>query len=323
MIRPNAKKGIFVKRKITPKSNPNNTVLVYNPKFLEHEIYFGHPESPERLKRIIEQLKSDNLLECLERIHPVDNPLRYICKIHTQDHIRSIQNISITGEVAELAVAHVLGAVQAVSLGKNQNAFCAVRPPGHHAHNAGYEEGFCYYNNVAVAAKYAQEIMGFKKILIVDWDYHHGNGTQDAFITDSTVLYFSTHNLFDYPGSGSPEIIGYEEGKGFNVNVPLGFGATDEDIISVFEEILKPIAIKFQPDFILISAGFDSRKDDLLGCFNITDDGFSHLTQIVMDIAFKYCEGRIVSVLEGGYNLEGLAQAVSCHIKELMTYRTE
>ena len=312
-----------MKRKIAPKSNPNNTGLVYNPKFLEHEIYYGHPESPERLKRIIEQLKNDNLLECLERIHPVDNPLQYICKIHTQDHIRSIQDISITGEVAELAVAHVLGAVQAVSMGKNQNAFCAVRPPGHHAHNAGCEEGFCYYNNVAIAAKYAHEIMGFKKILIVDWDYHHGNGTQDAFITDSTVLYFSTHNLFDFPGSGYPEIIGYEEGKGFNVNVPLGFGATDKDIISVFEEILKPIAVKFQPDFILISAGFDSRKDDLLGCFNITDDGFSRLTQIVMDIAYKYCEGRIVSVLEGGYNLEGLAKAVSCHIKELMTYRTE
>ncbi len=301
--------------------NSNNTGFVYNPKFLEHVITYGHPESPERLKRILVQLKKDNLLEYLDSVKPVENPLSYIGKIHNQKHIQSVQNINTTGEIAELAVAHVLGAVKAVSEEKNQNVFCAVRPPGHHAHNAGCEEGFCYYNNIAVAARYAQEIMGHKKILIVDWDYHHGNGTQDAFLADSTVMYFSTHNLFDYPGTGYPEITGYGEGKGYNLNVPLRYGVTDEDIISVFEKILIPKAVQFQPDFILISAGFDSRKQDLLGCFKITDEGFSHLTQIIMDIAFTFCNGRIVSVLEGGYNIEGLAKAVSNHIRTLMSYK--
>ncbi len=301
--------------------NPNKTGFAYHLKFLEHIISYGHPESPERLKRILEQLKSDNLLEYLDYVAPVENPLSYISKIHTLEHIQSIQNINTTGEIAELAVAHVLGAVKAVSEGKIKNAFCAVRPPGHHAHNAGCEEGFCYYNNIAIAARYAQEIMGHKKILIVDWDYHHGNGTQDAFLADPYVMYFSTHNLFDYPGTGYPEITGYGEGKGYNLNVPLKYGATDEDIISVFEKILIPEAVQFQPDFIFISAGFDSRKEDLLGCFEITDKGFSHLTQIIMDIAFTFCNGRIVSILEGGYNIEGLAKAVSSHIQTLMTYK--
>ncbi|MCK4311445.1 MAG: histone deacetylase [Candidatus Cloacimonetes bacterium] len=301
--------------------NPNKTGFAYHLKFLEHIISYGHPESPERLKRILEQLKSDNLLEYLDYVAPVENPLSYISKIHTLEHIQSIQNINTTGEIAELAVAHVLGAVKAVSEGKIKNAFCAVRPPGHHAHNAGCEEGFCYYNNIAIAARYAQEIMGHKKILIVDWDYHHGNGTQDAFLADPYVMYFSTHNLFDYPGTGYPEITGYGEGKGYNLNVPLKYGATDEDIISVFEKILIPKAVQFQPDFIFISAGFDSRKEDLLGCFEITDKGFSHLTQIIMDIAFTFCNGRIVSILEGGYNIEGLAKAVSSHIQTLMTYK--
>ena len=193
------------------------------------------------------------------------------------------------------------------------------RPPGHHAKNTGQEEGFCYYNHIAIAARYAQQHYDLKKVLIIDWDFHHGNGTEWAFYSDPSVLYFSTHDMFAYPGTGSPSRTGEGDGEGFNINVHLDCGATDDDIINAFQTKLLPAVEQFKPDLILISAGFDSRQDDLLGCHNISDQGFIKLTETVKILANKHCQGKIVSLLEGGYNLQGNASAVTAHINALMT----
>ncbi len=216
-------------------------------------------------------------------------------------------------------MAGALGAVKAVSDGIVDNAFCAIRPPGHHAHNSGGEEGFCYFNNVAIAAKYAQNVLNYEKILIIDWDYHHGNATQDSFYSDPSVLFFSTHNQFAYPGTGDPAMQGEGAGLGYNINAHLDTGATDDDMKRAWEEQLLPKVETFKPDFVLISAGFDSRKDDTLGTFTITDSCFSYITKLALDIADTYCKGRLVSLLEGGYNIGGLALAVEAHISTLLT----
>jgi acetoin utilization deacetylase AcuC-like enzyme len=184
--------------------------------------------------------------------------------------------------------------------------------------NTGREEGFCYYNTIAIAARYAQKQYGFKKILIIDWDYHHGNATEAMFYDDPSVLYFSTHDQFAYPGTGDPAKKGIGKGLGFNINVHLPCGTDDKKIIDVYKSILLPAAEKFEPDMILISAGFDSREEDLLGCFDITDAAYVTMTKIVMKIAEKHCDGRVVSMLEGGYNLQGIAKAVTVHIKTLL-----
>jgi acetoin utilization deacetylase AcuC-like enzyme len=236
---------------------------------------------------------------------------------HPDKHIDKVTTGARDESICRLAVAGSLAAVDAVCTGKVRNAFCAIRPPGHHAEDSG-EYGFCFYNNVAIAARYAQEKHKLQKILIVDWDYHHGNGTEWSFYTDPSVLFFSTHALFAFPGTGSRDKTGAGKGKGLNMNVPLRNGAEDKDIVSAFNDKLVPAADEFKPDMVLVSAGFDSRKDDLLGNFNITDDGFREITKIVMDIAERHGKSRVVSLLEGGYNVEGLALAVQAHVETLL-----
>ncbi|HEX29514.1 TPA: histone deacetylase, partial [Candidatus Poribacteria bacterium] len=198
-----------------------------------------------------------------------------------------------------------------------KNVFCAIRPPGHHALKS-RAMGFCLFNNVAIGARYIQRKYGLSKVLIVDWDVHHGNGTQAIFYDDPTALYFSTHQYPFYPGTGSREERGIGKGEGYTVNVPLPAGSGDEEYVRIFEEILRPKAIQFDPDFILISAGFDPYEDDPIGGMRVTPEGFAELTKIVKEIAEECCEGRLVSVLEGGYNLEGLAESVEAHILALM-----
>jgi acetoin utilization deacetylase AcuC-like enzyme len=295
------------------------TGLVYDDIFLDHWLAPGHPESPERLLRMMVVLEHSGLLDQLQRLERLPDVLGWIYRIHTPEHVRSIQaRYGRTHDVACAVVGGVLAAVKAVCSGELRNAFCATRPPGHHAMNTGREEGFCFYNAVAIAARYAQKAFNLERILIVDWDYHHGNGTEAAFYSDPSVLFFSTHDFHAYPGTGDPARTGDGAGKGFNINVHLPCGANDTDIIKSFEEKLLPAAHEFKPDLILISAGFDSRKDDLLGCLEITDGGFITLTKMVMELAARYCKGRIVSVLEGGYNLDGLASAVVDHIRTLL-----
>lgn len=293
------------------------TGLVIDDRYLRHTLGKGHPESPERLKAILRRLKDSGLDKAARSIAPSVDPISYIRTVHPDSHINRIAEQAHDESICRLAVSGALAAVDAVCTGEVPNAFCAVRPPGHHASHTG-EYGFCFYNNVAIAARYAQKKHKLARILIVDWDYHHGNGTEWAFYDDPTVLFFSTHALYAFPGTGAADRTGEGKGKGFNINVPLPRGADDKMILNAFTERLIPAANTFRPDLVLISAGFDSRKDDLLGDFAVTDAGFVELTKLVMSIAATYSRSRVVSILEGGYNTEGLALAVESHVRTLL-----
>lgn len=290
------------------------TCLYSDKAMLAHHIQADHPESPARLEYIIQALGHhyQPLTIAAEDVH------QWIAKLHTEQHIQAIQSkYPVAHHAATTAVRCALSAVDAVFAGDCRNAFCAVRPPGHHALNSGQEEGFCYYNTVAIAARYAQMRYAAERILIVDWDYHHGNATEAMFYSDPSVLFFSTHDASAYPGTGHPNKQGEGEGLGYNINIHLPCGSRDELIIEAFERLLIPAAKQFKPDLILVSAGFDSRQDDLLGCFDITDQGFVRLTQIVKQLAHDHCHDRLISLLEGGYTLAGLQSAVISHIDEL------
>ncbi len=304
--------------KMVQKSN--KTGLISDPVFLQHHIAPGHPETPERMKFIQNALKESGLLQQVSKIAlKSDDVEEWIKILHTDAHMASIKKyLPDAHHVAEASVRGCLAAVDQVAQKNVNNAFCLTRPPGHHALNTGREEGFCYYNTIAIAARYAQKKYGFKKILIVDWDYHHGNATEAMFYDDPSVLCFSTHNQFDYPGTGDPAKKGIGKGLGYNINVHLPCGTDDQKMINVYKNILLPAAEKFEPDMILISAGFDSREDDLLGCFDVTDAAYITMTKMLMQIAEQYCDGRIVSLLEGGYYLQGIASAVTAHMKTLL-----
>jgi len=312
-----ASEGKDTKEEGEKSAGSTTTGLVIDDRYLRHTMGWGHPESPERLKAIRQRMKSSGLQKAARPISPTVDPMPYIRTVHPTSHINRIEHQAHDESIYRLAVSGALAGVDAVCTGEVSNAFCAVRPPGHHASDKG-EHGFCFYNNVAIAARYAQKKHKLTRILIVDWDYHHGNGTEWAFYDDPTVLFFSTHALYAFPGTGAPDKIGKGKGKGLNINVPLPHGADDKRILNAFTEQLVPAANRFRPDLVLISAGFDSRKDDLLGDFAVTDAGFAELTKLVMSIATTYSRSRIVSILEGGYNTEGLALAVESHVKTLL-----
>ena len=296
------------------------TGLVFDERYLDHWIEAGHPESPERLRAVSRKLDETGLRSHLRPIAPAVAPYPHIGAVHSEAHVEAIRRIPGTGGTAALAVSGALSAVDAVCRGEVTNAFCALRPPGHHAHDLGDEEGFCYYNNIAVAARYAQKAHGCAKVLIIDWDYHHGNGTEDAFYEDSSVLFFSTHKWRAYPGTGNPARVGEGAGHGYTLNVDLPAGAVDRDILIAWEKRFLPLAEAFSPDLVLISAGFDSRRDDPLGDFLLTDDAFKRMTRMAMQLAEGSARGRLVSFLEGGYNPEGLASGVAAHLGELASF---
>jgi len=296
------------------------TGLVFDEIFLTPFFPPDHPEQPARVAVAWNAIRSSGLGRLLQRIplRPISN--KELRLVHTPGHINGIRDKygPVIDRYARAGVGGTLAACDAVHKGKVRNSFVLVRPPGHHAHNAGEVVGFCLFNNVAIAARYLQRRLGYQKILIVDWDFHHGDGTEAFFYEDPSVLYFSTHRLESYPRTGDPERRGEGAGLGYNINVALDCGAGDREIIDAFETQLMPAALRFQPDFILISAGFDSRIDDTLGCFNITDQGYAEMTELVKTIARKSGHERIVSVLEGGYNLPGLARGIPAHIRALM-----
>ncbi|HMC57856.1 MAG TPA: histone deacetylase, partial [Candidatus Solibacter sp.] len=220
-------------------------------------------------------------------------------------------------DVASQAVGGVLNAVDAVIASRARNGFCVVRPPGHHA-NAGRGMGFCLFNNVAIAARYAQRRYGLERVMIVDWDVHHGNGTQDIFYADHSVFFFSTHQWPWYPGTGRADESGVGAAAGATMNFPFPAGSGRREILGAVENSLVPAAERFRPELLLISAGFDSRIGDPLGSFTLTDRDFADLTRAVMGIADRHAGGRVVSVLEGGYSLEGLASAAVAHVTALV-----
>jgi len=294
----------------------------------------GHPERPERLTSILAGLDNAGLVKDVARIAPRLATDEELALAHDRGYIelvkRELANVTgvhqlSTGDTdvtagslvaARAAAGGVLNAADAVAMGRMKNAFCAVRPPGHHAtRNRGM--GFCIFNNVAIAARYLQKVHNIRRVLIVDFDYHHGNGTQDIFYDDDTVFYFSTHHYGAYPGTGSAAETGTGKGIGTTLNVPLPPGAGDAQILAAFEQRLVPAARRFKPDFILVSAGFDGMRNDLLGQFDITPQGYAAITRVIVKLADELCQGRIVSVLEGGYRLDGLAESVAAHVNVL------
>jgi len=319
-----------------PNKNPppstKTTGFIYDDIYLEHKTTPGHPERPERLVEIIKRLKTGGLYSQLLEVRPSPATLDWIQTVHSLDYIERVQKSSEGGagfldspdvpisrrsyDAAVMAAGGVLTAVDAVINKQVTNAFCAVRPPGHHAME-NQALGFCIFNNVAIGAKYVQKKYGVSNVLIVDWDVHHGNGTQATFYDDPTVLYFSVHQYPFYPGSGSEAEKGKGKGLNYTINVPLPAGSGDDAYVKAFQEKLRPAALAFGPDFVFISAGFDAHEDDLLGGMKVTAEGFAELTRIVKAIAQRCCNGRIVSVLEGGYHLGGLAASVEAHIRVL------
>lgn len=293
----------------------------------------GHPESPERLRAILARLEETGVMSQLVPITPAPATDDWICQVHTTGYMESLKShapaegrVSLDPDTslspgslaaACLAAGGALKAADAIMVGVVDHAFCAVRPPGHHA-EANRAMGFCLFNNVAIAARYLQRRHGVHRVLIVDWDVHHGNGTQHSFYRDPTVLFFSTHQFPHYPGTGLATETGEGEGKGLTINVPMAPGQGDEEYQDIFERVLVPAAEAFKPDFVLISAGFDAHKDDPLAGMGLTEDGYATLTDIVAGIATRHSRGRILSCLEGGYHLKALAASVERHLLALL-----
>ena len=309
------------------------TGLVFSPVYAEHLTGADHPERPDRVTAIIDRLARDGLLDRAVTIEPRPAGDAELLRCHAADYLQVVAADVAAGrsrlstgdtplsarslEVARLAAGGVLAAVDAVFAGRVRNAFAVVRPPGHHA-TPDRGMGFCLFDNVALAARHAQAVHGARRVLIADWDVHHGNGTQDIFYADGTVLFFDTHQHPLYPGTGLGSERGRGRGEGLILNHPFPAGAGREQVVTAFRERLVPAAEAFAPDLVLVSAGFDSRIDDPLGGFRLTDDDFAALTTIMMEIAARHCGGRLVSTLEGGYNLAGLASAAAAHVRALM-----
>jgi len=308
------------------------TGLVYHPDYLLHDTGGSHPESPVRLKAIIGRLEETGILKRLTVLTP--GPPRpdlrdWIARAHRSDHLGRLERLqpesgivhidadtvmsSESCRVALLAVEGVLAAADGIMTGRFTNAFCAVRPPGHHA-ESNRAMGFCLLNNVAIAARYLQRYYGLVKVMIIDWDVHHGNGTQHIFEEDPSVFYFSIHQYPLYPGTGRADEHGRGAGEGYTLNCPVPPGQGDDEYISTFEKSLRPAVEAFKPDFILISAGFDAHRDDPLANMRVTEDGFGEMTRRATEWAGVYCHGRVLSCLEGGYNLEALARSVERHL---------
>jgi len=302
----------------------------------EHLMGRPHPERPDRFDVVLEALRRAGSFDNMLHLEPRSATEEELLLCHTAPYLRTARHDIEAGyrylstgdtdidkgswEVAVRAAGGALNAVDAVMTGRAQNGFCVVRPPGHHA-TASRGMGFCVLNNIALAARYAQRRHGVERVLIVDWDVHHGNGTQEIFYSDASVFFFSTHQWPLYPGTGRADETGDGAGLGTTMNFPFPAGSGRAEILGAVENSLMPAADRFRPDLVLISAGFDSRVDDLLGDFTLTDEDFTDLTRRAMEIADRHASARVVSLLEGGYNLQGLASAAAAHVGTLIEPR--
>lgn len=316
----------------TPASDSASLAVFHSAITLRHEPEGNHPESPARLGAVLAGVRATQarvrLTQPTSRV-ATDDELRLV---HTATYLERVKaevaarrRVLSTGDTALSAgsldaaragVGCVLSAVEAVLKGPTRQAFCAIRPPGHHA-SPGRGMGFCLFNNVALGVRYAQTAFGVERVLVVDWDVHHGNGTQDVFWHDGSVLFFDTHQHPWYPGTGVRTEVGEGKGRGLIVNRPFPSGAGRREVLTAFREELVPAAERFKPQLVMISAGFDSRVHDPLGQFTLEDADFADMTVVVCDIARQFAAGRVVSVLEGGYALQGLASAVEAHLTSL------
>jgi acetoin utilization deacetylase AcuC-like enzyme len=309
------------------------TGFVYDKTYLSHDTGPAHPENAQRLVAIVEHLANQKLLDELVLVEPLKADVSWIVKVHSPRYVEMVREMCSSGiriidavdthvcpesyDVALLAAGGVLSAIDKVMTGEVGNAFCAVRPPGHHAE---HDEamGFCLFNNVAIGARYIQQQYGLERVAIVDWDVHHGNGTQHTFCADPTVLYISLHQYPYYPGTGSKLETGIGRGQGYTLNFPMRPGSGNLEYLLAFENEIVPALQRFNPAFVLISAGFDAHADDPLAHIRLNEDAFINMTRRLMSVADECCHSRVVSVLEGGYDLQALARSVEVHIRELM-----
>lgn len=307
------------------------TGIVKDKRYLGHGMERFHPESPARLEAIYAMIDKPDMAGHFVEIEPRHADVNEIALVHDPDYIELVSSTAgkshfyldpdteTTPEsfaTARLAVGGFFNAIDQVMTGQVDNAFALIRPPGHHAgeHEAA---GFCLFNNIALGAMHAITRYGLKRILIVDWDLHHGNGTAKTFYNDNRVLFFSTHQSPAYPGTGAIEEIGSGQGMGYTINVPLRPGTDNAQYVKICRRLLEPVALAFKPELILVSAGFDIYYQDPLGEMKVTSRGFAYLTRIVMNIADTCCQGRMVLTLEGGYHIEGLTDSVKAVLKEL------
>ncbi|MBT5027328.1 MAG: histone deacetylase [Nitrospinaceae bacterium] len=311
----------------------NKTGYASDPFYLLHETE-PHPENPGRLTAIQNRLESSEFYNNLTPIQPRKATVDEIANIHDLGYIASVEqncadhnrNLDADTVISQdsynaalLSAGAGMTAIDQLVDGKINNAFCAVRPPGHHAEQD-RAMGFCLFNNVAIAARYAQKIKALNKIFIFDWDVHHGNGTQHSFYNDPSVYYASAHQHPFYPGSGAEEETGTGEGLGTTLNLPMDAYSDDEDYIAAVENRLISEIQRYNPDLIIISAGFDAHKNDPLAQIQLTTECFGKMTELLMQVAQDVCSGRILSMLEGGYDYNALSDSVQLHMQTLLTF---
>jgi len=308
------------------------TLLISHPAFVDHDTGEGHPERADRMRAIDKFLQDDSFSKLIRREAPLRaDDLDFVALAHRQDYVRGLERFAgqitegqrhIDGdtvvspgswEAARRAVGAGLDAVDYVVGGKASNAFCQVRPPGHHA-ESNHAMGFCLFNNIAIAAHYARAKHGLERVAVVDFDVHHGNGTQEIFWSDKNLFYGSTHQMPLFPGTGALQ----ETGVGNIFNAPLRAGDGRQHFEEAFRDrILRPLH-NFAPDLVMISAGFDAHQRDPLGGLELVEDDFRWATEALAEVARRHANGRVVSMLEGGYDLRGLAQSVAAHVSALM-----
>jgi acetoin utilization deacetylase AcuC-like enzyme len=311
------------------------TGYLHDQRYLLHDTGPYHPEMAERLQAVHHGIKSAELLPHLTMITGRRADMKWVETVHSPAYIRRFEEVCLSGhqsldcqdnqmcrdtyETALLAVGGVIETARMLMAGEIDNAFCAVRPPGHHAEHD-QAMGFCYFNNVAIAARYLQVEWGIQRVGIVDFDVHHGNGTQHIFQKDPTVFYYSIHQhpTFAFPGTGREFEQGSGDGYGFTKNSPILPGQSDDVYRQMIENDLLPAFAKFQPQFILVSAGFDAHEDDDMSDVQVTTEGYSWIMRSVVQLAEQYCSGRLISVLEGGYCLERLPELAANHVKILL-----
>ena len=310
-----------------------STAILYDPRFLDHDTGPGHPERPERLAYAIRALEARPWFDQLQHLQPGSCDRKWLEQIHSSAYVDRTREQCSAGlsyidtpdvavgksswEVAVLAAAGAIEVADSVVQGRSNNGFAMVRPPGHHAERA-TALGFCLFNNVAITARYLQKFHGLEKILILDWDVHHGNGTQHSFESDPTVFYISTHQYPYYPGTGASSETGTGAGDGATLNCPMTAGYGDAEYRQAFEELILPAARKFKPDAVLVSAGFDAHRDDPLGAINLSTGFYRWMTQQMMEVADAYSGGRLISMLEGGYDLHALSECIGAHLETLL-----
>ena len=307
------------------------TLFYYDPLMVEHETG-QHPERPVRVSMVARHVAKTGLDASLTR--PVWQPvsLARLARVHTASYIDQVERFADAGggrieedtqcsrrsyEVARLAAGAVCDAIERVVKGEDRRAFCLVRPPGHHALETS-AMGFCLFNNIAVGARLALTELDLNRVLIVDWDVHHGNGTQDSFWDEERVGFLSIHRWPFYPGTGRSDETGTGPALGTKLNLPIEFGTARQDYLAVFRRGLESLAAKIRPELVLLSAGFDAHRDDPIGSLELETEDFLPLTQMILDVADTYAGGKLVSVLEGGYNLAALVDSVEVHLQTIV-----